>query len=91
MRNTRIIIIVLIIAGSLFGCDKNELRLTEFDLPTDKAYVKFALLSPGTPAVMIKVNDIKINGASTSGTAGFYPSTTNFEIDLNIHLEIKRI
>ena len=59
------------------ACTKNELRLTQYDLPVDKAYVRFALFSPGTPSVMIKVNDVKINGATTSGSAGFFPSVIN--------------
>lgn len=59
------------------ACDKNELRLTEYDLPKDKAYIRFALLSPGTPSTMIKVNDVKINGSTTSGNGGFFPSVIN--------------
>ncbi len=69
------------LASVLFGfsaCKKNELRLTQFDLPADKSFVRFVLLSPGTPSVMIKVNGVKINGANTSGSGGVFPSTFNF-------------
>lgn len=69
--------IIIMLLVCLAGCDKNELRLTQYDLPSDKAYVRFALLSPGTPAVMIKVNDVKINGATTSGSTGLFPSVVN--------------
>jgi hypothetical protein len=58
------------------SCDKNELRLTEYDLPADKAYVRFVFLSPNTPAVVIKVNEVKVNGTNTSGSAGLFPSIT---------------
>lgn len=61
----------------LFGCEKNELRLTVYDLPLDKAYVRFFFLSPGTPAVMIKINDVKVNGTNTSGNGGLFPSFIN--------------
>jgi len=60
----------------IMACEKNELRLTQFDLPADKAYVRFVFLSPNTPAVVIKVNDIKVNGATTSGSGGLFPSIT---------------
>jgi hypothetical protein len=65
--------ILLIIAG----CEKNDLRLTVYDLPTDKAYVRFVFLSPGSPPVMIKVNDVKINGSNTPGSNGVFPSIIN--------------
>jgi hypothetical protein len=58
----------------LAACEKTDLRITEYDLPADKAYARFVLLSPGTPSVMIKVNDAKINGANTSGSLGVFPS-----------------
>lgn len=68
----------LALTAAIISCKKNELRLTQFELPADKAYVRFGLFSPNTPAVMIKVNDVKINGASTGGNGGFFPSTANF-------------
>ena len=58
------------------ACQKSELRATEYDLPTGKAFVRFVLLSPGTPSVMIKVNDKKINGNFTSGAAGLFPTNS---------------
>jgi hypothetical protein len=61
----------------LFSCEKNELRLTIYDLPTDKAYARFFFLSPGTPSVMIKVNDVKLNGSNTAGSGGLFPSIVN--------------
>jgi hypothetical protein len=66
-----------LLAFTFVACKKNELRLTQYDLPGDKAYVRFALLSPGTPSSIIRVNDQKINGANTSGALGFYPSIVN--------------
>lgn len=59
------------------ACQKSELRATEYDLPTGKAFVRFVLLSPGTPSVMIKVNDKKINGNFTSGATGIFPTNSN--------------
>ncbi len=70
------LIIFAVAATFLFGmssCEKSELRATEYDLPTSQAFVRFAFLSPGLPAVMIKVNNNKINGTNTSGTAGLFP------------------
>ena len=66
----------LVIYG-LSACQKSELRATEYDLPSGKAFVRFVLLSPGTPSVMIKVNDKKINGNFTSGSAGIFPANSN--------------
>ena len=68
---------VFIIALITVSCEKNDLRLTQFDLPADKAYVRYVFLSPNTPAVVIKVNDIKVNGSTTSGSAGLFPSITS--------------
>ena len=65
---------VLLAAITLFSCEKNDLRLTQFDLPADKAYVRYVFVSPNTPAVVIKVDSVKVNGANTSGSAGLFPS-----------------
>lgn len=73
-----VIILMLVASISMIGCEKAGLRLTEYTLPTDKAFVRLALLSPGTPNVMVKANDVKINGALSSGTGGFFPSTVTF-------------
>jgi hypothetical protein len=70
--------IITILVLGFVSCEKAGLSLTEYNLPTGKAFVRFALLSPGTPAVMIKSNGIKINGANTSGSGGFFPSTATF-------------
>ena len=53
------------------------LRSTETFLPEDKAFVKFYLLSPNTPSLMIKANEEKINN-TTSGSNGVFPSTITF-------------
>jgi hypothetical protein len=76
MKKLNYILSVFFAAIAFAACEKNDLTLTQYDLPADKAYVRFALLSPGTPAVMIKVNDVKINGANT-GAAGLFPSVSN--------------
>ncbi|MCY7290974.1 MAG: DUF4397 domain-containing protein, partial [Ferruginibacter sp.] len=73
-----LIVLTALTLSSLFGCKKNVLRSTETFLPDDKAYVKFALLSPNTPAVMIKVNEQKVN-ATTAGFLGVFPTTLNFQ------------
>jgi len=73
-KNKIILTIFVVMAIGFFACTKNELRMTEFYLPTDKAYTRFALLSPNTSNVMIKINNVKINGAVTNGFLGFYPS-----------------
>jgi hypothetical protein len=63
----------------IMACEKNELRLTEFDLPGDKGFVKFAMFSPpstgSVTSVMIKVDDVKINGATTPVYNGYFPSS----------------
>ena len=58
------------------ACGKTELRTSENIFPTDKSLVKFFLLSPNTPFLMIKANDVKINSLS-SGTAGIFPGIIN--------------
>ncbi len=62
----------------IVSCEKAGLSLTEYSLPTDKAFLRIALMSPNTPNVMIKSNDVKINGAFTAGFAGVFPSIINF-------------
>ncbi len=78
IKNTLRIVVSLITIFSLAACEKNKLRTSEYFLAEDKAYTKFYFLSAGTPAVMIKINDVKINGANTSGSAGVFPSTITF-------------
>lgn len=67
----------IITAGVLLygasSCEKSELRATEYDLPTTQTFVRFAFVSPGLPAVMIKVNNNKINGNTTLGSGGLFP------------------
>ncbi|MCG9898663.1 MAG: DUF4397 domain-containing protein [Hydrotalea sp.] len=66
-----------VVLYGMSSCEKSELRATEFDLPTTQSFVRFVFLSPGTPTVMIKVNNNKINGNNTSGTAGMFPPNFN--------------
>jgi hypothetical protein len=66
---------LLIVVAS---CKKVPLSTTETFLPTDKAFVRVALFSPNTPAVMIKANDVKLNGNFTPGNIGYFPATTTF-------------
>jgi hypothetical protein len=65
--------------GTLFfaACEKTSLRSVDYELPSDKAFVRFALLSPTTPSVMIKVDTMKVNGANTSGNGGIFPAFFN--------------
>ncbi len=72
------LLLLTLISISFFACEKAGLRLTEYSLPTDKAFVRFVLLSPNTPNVMIKSNDIKLNGATTGGNGGVFPATFTF-------------
>lgn len=72
----KIFISALLLGCTIIACKKNELRLLQFDLPTDKAYVRLALYSPNTPSVMIKINDVKINGGTTGGNGGFFPAVS---------------
>ena len=78
IKNTFRIFITTVTLFSLAACEKNKLRTSEYFLAEDKAYTKFYFLSPGTPSVMIKINDVKINGANTSGSSGVFPSTITF-------------
>ncbi len=72
------IIIVVGFATATIACEKAPLRTTETILPTDKAFVRIALLSPNTPNVMIKADDVKINGNTTPGYGGIFPATFTF-------------
>jgi len=80
MKKLTIAPLFLALSGIMLfmACEKNDLRLTEFDLPGDKSFVKFAMFSPpvsgAITTVMIKVNDIKINGASTAVHNGYFPT-----------------
>ncbi len=71
------IVSAALVVYGMSSCQKSALRATEYDLPSGMAYVRFVLLSPGTPTVMIKVNDKKINGNFTSGAGGIFPTNSN--------------
>lgn len=68
---------VLVLTIAIISCKKADLSTTETITPNDKAFVRFALHSPGTPAVMIKANDVKLNGNSTLGLNGYFPATVS--------------
>ncbi len=74
----KILLATFCIGIAVSSCEKAPLRSTITFLPTDKAFVRIALFSPNTPAVMIKANDVKLNGNTTSGNGGFFPATTTF-------------
>lgn len=76
-KNIKNIIFFIVVISIVAVSCKNEIQTLTTFLPTDQAFVRFALYSPGTPSVMIKVNDIKINGANTSGNGGLYPAVVN--------------
>lgn len=78
MKRIIFILFTAVAFVQITSCEKAGLRLTEYSLPGDKAFIKLALFSPGTPAVMIKANDAKLNGANTNGSGGFFPSTATF-------------
>jgi hypothetical protein len=78
MIKIRYILLLTCFSAAVISCEKAPLRNTEYTIPTDKAFVRIALLSPGTPAVMIKADDVKLNGNTTSGNGGFFPSTVTF-------------
>jgi hypothetical protein len=78
MRKFKFIFLFVCLSAAIISCEKAPLRSTVTYLPTDKAFVRIALYSPGTPAVMIKANDVKLNGNTTSGNGGFFPATTTF-------------
>ena len=73
LKQITYLIVIVIIASA---CGKTELRTSENIFPTDKALVKFVLLSPNTPFVTIKANDIKINSLSL-GSASIFPGIIN--------------
>lgn len=74
----KLFITVFFLAVLIASCKKAELSTTETEMPADKAFVRIALYSPNTPAVMIKANDVKLNGNSTLGSGGFFPATVGF-------------
>lgn len=76
IKKINLVLLAVIVMLCHTACKKTELRTTEFTLPEGKSFVRFVLNSPGTPSVMIKVNDIKVNGNSTLGNAGVFPINT---------------
>ena len=78
INNILSIAALLLTVAGIAACEKNTLRTTETLSATDKAYTKFYFLSPGTPAVMVKINDVKINGSNTSGFGGVFPANVLF-------------
>jgi len=74
----KILIATFCLGVAFYSCEKAPLRSTITFLPTDKAFVRIALFSPNTPAVMIKANDVKLNGNNTFGNGGFFPAITTF-------------
>jgi len=66
------------IVVTVVSCEKADLSTTETITPKDQAFVRIALYSPNTPAVMIKANDVKLNGGTTSGNGGVFPATVGF-------------
>jgi hypothetical protein len=75
---TNFALIALLIIVLISSCEKNTLRTLDTFLPEDKAFTKFYFISPGTPSVMVKVNNEKLNGANISGSAGVFPVTVTF-------------
>lgn len=78
MKTHNIILTCLFGIAIFAACKKVPLSNTETFLPSDKAFIRIALFSPGTPAVMIKADNVKINGNNTSGNGGLFPLTSNF-------------
>ena len=77
IKTINLLLLSLLITICYTACEKAELRSTEYTTPTDKSFVRFVFQSPNTTSVMIKVNDVKINGNSTSGSAGIFPTNIN--------------
>jgi len=90
MNTIKILTGAFFITAALVSCDKAELSTTETILPgADRAFVKVAFLSPGSPATVIKVNDTKVNGTTLFTSTGtnfttalfpnsLFPSTLGF-------------
>ncbi|MGI8582338.1 MAG: hypothetical protein ACR2KX_09075 [Chitinophagaceae bacterium] len=78
MRNFKFIVLFFCHSAAILSCEKAPLQSTDTFLPTDKAFVRIALLSPGTPNVMIKADDVKLNGNTTPGYGGIFPATFSF-------------
>jgi hypothetical protein len=74
----KFLIVVSFLSTAIISCKKADLSTTETITPTDKAFVRIGLYSPGTPAVMIKANDVKLNGNTTIGSGGIFPATVAF-------------
>jgi len=66
------------LAFALASCEKADLSTTEVIYPKDQAFVRVALFSPNTPSVMIKANDVKLNGNNTPGNGGYFPARVDF-------------
>ena len=62
------------------ACEKTPLRTTENIFPSDKSLIKFVFLSPNTPFLMIKANDVKLNSLSF-GSGSIYPGIINNSAD----------
>jgi hypothetical protein len=78
MNTFKKILSASLISCALAACEKAALNNTEEIIPTGQAFIRIALLSPNTPAVMIKANDVKLNGNTTSGSNGIFPATFGF-------------
>lgn len=76
--NNIILFIIFCLFTAVISCDKAPLSTTETIIPTDKAFVRIALYSAGTPSVVIKANEVKLNGNTTLGNGGIFPSTVGF-------------
>ena len=76
MKKLKRIIFFISAIAIVNACGKTELRTSENIFPTDKSFIKFFLLSPNTPAVMIKANEVKVNSL-TLGSAGIFPGIIN--------------
>lgn len=76
MKSYKIIVGIVCITASIISCEKAPLNNTITFLPTDKAFIRFALFSPNTPSVMIKADSVKLNGNTTPGFIGYFPATT---------------
>ena len=80
MKKLKYFAFIVGIITVISACEKTPLRTSENIFPTDKSLVKFVFLSPNTPSLMIKANDVKLNSLSF-GSGSIFPGIINNSAD----------
>lgn len=80
MKKLKYFTFIVGIILAISACEKTPLRTTENIFPSEKSLIKFVFLSPNTPSLMIKANDVKLNSLSF-GSGSIFPGIINNSAD----------